>query len=496
MHGELKLQAELVRHSVQTRRPVFLVAPCMALMDALMFALAFCAALLVVNWQGTIVDTLPQLQAPRFEATSIYLGIVAVALATFWVHGHYTRRRPFWDELRVIWRVLALAAVFNFAMYFLARLNPSRSSIVSAWLFLLVLLPLGRIAIRMLLQRVKLWRRPVLVVGHGQNALDAHAALTREKQMGMEVIGFATLDPAGPSFVRIGKTLVPVYPLGEEPERVFAELGCHSAVVALDWLDPALASPLIARLNRFKLDVSVVPSIRGLPVYGLETQHFLAQEMLFLRIQNNLARPSAKFVKRVFDVIAASILLVLLLPLLLYVGWCIWREDGGPVVLKQMRMGEEGKEFAFLKFRSMTRDADATLMGWKTANPALYAEYVRNNFKLVHDPRVLLVGSWIRRTSIDELPQLINVIRGEMSLVGPRPLLARELPDYSEDAFAMYMLVKPGITGLWQVSGRSGTSFLDRAALDARYVRNWSLWQDFVILMKTLHVVCHRDGAY
>jgi len=468
----------------------------MALMDALMFALAFCAALLVVSWQGNIIDTLQHVPVSRLEATPIFLAIAVVALATFWLQGHYTRRRPFWDELQVIWRVLVLAAVFNFAVYFLARLNPSRASIVSAWVFLLVLLPLGRIAIRTLLHRANLWRRPLLVVGHGQNALDAHAALTREKQMGMEVIGFATLEPDGPSFLRIGKTMLPVYPLGAEPERVFAELGCDSAVVALDWLDPALASPLIARLNRFNLDVSVVPSIRGLPVYGLETQHFLAQEMLFLRIQNNLSRPGAKLVKRVFDVIAASILLVLLLPLLLYVGWRIWHEDGGPVVFNQARMGEEGKEFAFLKFRSMSRDADATLMGWKTSNPALYAEYVGNNFKLVNDPRVLSVGSWIRRTSIDELPQLINVILGDMSLVGPRPLLARELPDYSEDAFAMYMLVKPGITGLWQVSGRSGTSFQDRAALDATYVRNWSLWQDFVILVKTLSVVFHRDGAY
>lgn len=496
MHGELKLQGAFVRRSLQSRRLAVLVAPALALMDALMFALAFGAALLVVNWQGDFFAALERMQTVHAEAAAIFLVIATVALGTFWFNGHYSRRRPFWDELRLVWRVLALAALVNFAMYFLARLSPSRASIISAWLFLFVMLPFGRIGVRALLNRFNLWRLPVIIVGLGQNALDAHAALCKERQMGIEVIGFGTLDADGPSFLRVGKVMVPVYPLGDQPEKVFAELGCNSAVVALDWLDPALASPLIARLSRFKLEVSVVPTIRGLPVYGLEAQHFLAQEMLFLRIQNNLSRPSAKAIKRLFDVVAASIMLVVLSPLLLYVAWRIWREDGAPVVFKQQRMGEHGSEFPFLKFRSMVRDADGVLMGWKANNPDLYQAYVRNNFKLADDPRVLSVGRWIRRTSIDELPQLINVIRGEMSLVGPRPLLARELPDYSEDAFAMYMLVKPGITGLWQVSGRSGTSFQDRAALDTTYVRNWSLWQDFVILIKTLSVVFARDGAY
>ena len=281
MIRKLDLQFGSVRVSAQRRRLQFLVAPCMALMDALMCALALGSVALVVNGQGNMIDALQHLQAPWFEASSIDLVIATLTLAKFWLSGHYTHRRPFWDDLRLIWRVLIFAAACNCAIYFLARLSPPRISTLSVWAVLLVLLPLGRVAVRLLLERVNLWRRPI---GHGQNALDTYAALLREKHLGMEVIGFATLESDGPSFLHIGKTMVPVYRLGEKPEQVFAELGGDSAVIALDWLDPALVSPLIARLNGARLNVAVVPTTRDMPLYGLEVQHFRKQDVLFLHI--------------------------------------------------------------------------------------------------------------------------------------------------------------------------------------------------------------------
>ncbi len=226
----------------------------------------------------------------------------------------------------------------------------------------------------------------------------------------------------------------------------------------------------------------------------------MAQGTLSLRIRERLTKPGPnafkRIFKRLFDVVAALVLLVLLAPLLLYVTWLLWCEDGAPVLFSQKRIGQGGREFSFLKFRSMVKNADAILVSWKTDNPALYNAYVANNFKLADDPRVISVGSWMRRTSIDELPQLINVIRGDMSLVGPRPLLARELPGYDRDALIHYHSVRPGITGLWQVSGRSGTTFQERANLDMRYVRDWSVRADFMILLRTFRVVFRREGAY
>ena len=142
----------------------------------------------------------------------------------------------------------------------------------------------------------------------------------------------------------------------------------------------------------------------------------------------------------------------------------------------------------------MVIDAESRLRQYLTTHPELHAEYQRN-FKLRDDPRVTRIGRLLRRTSLDELPQLFNVLRGQMSLVGPRPLLDRELECYG-DGFALYRQVHPGITGLWQTSGRSETTFAERASLDAWYVKNWSLWYDIVILLRTVKVVFWREGAY
>ena len=199
--------------------------------------------------------------------------------------------------------------------------------------------------------------------------------------------------------------------------------------------------------------------------------------------------------KRSLDIGASIALLLLLSPLMAWVCWKIWREDGGPVFYSHPRVGKGGRDFQFIKFRSMVKDADARLEAWRAAHPDLYRSYEDNNFKLEDDPRVLRVGNWIRATSIDELPQLWNVLRGDMSLVGPRPLLQLQFPVYDAEARVLYEAVLPGITGLWQVSGRSDTSFAQRALMDIWYVRNWSLWVDWVILLKTVHVVLSRRGA-
>jgi len=143
----------------------------------------------------------------------------------------------------------------------------------------------------------------------------------------------------------------------------------------------------------------------------------------------------------------------------------------------------------------MVNGAEDLLMQWKASNSPEWQRYVADNFKLANDPRVLQVGRFIRRSSLDELPQLFNVLRGDMSLVGPRPLLSRELVDYGPD-IALYQLATPGLTGLWQISGRSGTRFADRVGFDVWYVKNWSLWIDIVILLKTVTVVFNKEGAY
>jgi len=198
-------------------------------------------------------------------------------------------------------------------------------------------------------------------------------------------------------------------------------------------------------------------------------------------------------VKRAFDAAAALTLLLLLSPLMLTVALIVMK-DGGPCLFGHTRIGANGRKFKCLKFRSMVMNADVVLKELLASDPVARAEWERD-FKLRDDVRITRLGRFIRRTSIDELPQLWNVVRGDMSLVGPRPVVEKELERYG-DAAAYYLRVLPGITGPWQVSGRNETDYGTRISLDVAYVRNWSFVGDIVILFKTVGVVLHGRGAY
>ncbi len=199
--------------------------------------------------------------------------------------------------------------------------------------------------------------------------------------------------------------------------------------------------------------------------------------------------------KRGFDALAALALLILLTPLLLLIALAVKLEDGGPVLFRQDRLGRGGQPFRIAKFRSMAVDAEARLR----ANPELYVRYVCNDFKLdlAEDVRITRLGRFLRASSLDELPQLLNVLLGDMSLVGPRPIVLAELAQYSQrGAAGAYLSVRPGLTGLWQVSGRSSLGYDDRVQLDLTYVADSSMRTDLRILLRTPRVVLRRDGIY
>jgi exopolysaccharide biosynthesis polyprenyl glycosylphosphotransferase len=198
----------------------------------------------------------------------------------------------------------------------------------------------------------------------------------------------------------------------------------------------------------------------------------------------------ARLSKTVFDRLSAALGLLALSPLLVAVSIAILATDRGPVLFRQRRVGIGGREFTMYKFRSMVVDAEA-----RKADLAAHNESDGVLFKMAHDPRITRIGRWLRRYSIDELPQLINVAIGDMSLVGPRPPLADEVAQYSPD-MRRRLLVKPGLTGLWQVSGRSNLSWAESETLDIRYVENWSLRADLVILARTARAVLRGHGAY
>jgi len=198
--------------------------------------------------------------------------------------------------------------------------------------------------------------------------------------------------------------------------------------------------------------------------------------------------------KRIFDVLIASITLIVFLPLFAFVVLLLKLTDPGPVIFRHIRVGQGGRRFACFKFRSMVLDSDKVLKTLLESDPAARKEWDRTQ-KLANDPRITPLGKFLRQSSLDELPQLINVIRGDMSLVGPRPIVPSELTRYG-DKLSLYLQARPGITGIWQVSGRNDCGYDRRIEMDANYVRNWRFSTDFVILLRTLGAVLARRGSY
>jgi exopolysaccharide production protein ExoY len=197
--------------------------------------------------------------------------------------------------------------------------------------------------------------------------------------------------------------------------------------------------------------------------------------------------------KRGLDITVAASALFLLLPLLLLIALLVFAGDGKPPIFRHMRLGRDGRRFGCLKFRSMVVDGEAVLAAHLADNPQARAEWAETH-KLSHDPRITPIGQVLRTTSLDELPQLWNVLRGEMSLVGPRPIVPAEVARYGR-AFATCFAVPPGVTGLWQVSGRSDTTYAERVALDLDYATRWSLRRDLAIMLQTIPAVLAQRGS-
>jgi Undecaprenyl-phosphate galactose phosphotransferase WbaP len=319
-----------------------------------------------------------------------------------------------------------------------------------------------------------------VLVGAGANAQEAVAALQSEPGMGLNVVCLLDVatDPAGAAVELARWTNVPGVQF----------------VLALEHGQNDLREDVLRQLARCKAhDVSVIPAMRGVPLYGTDMSYFFSHEVALLKLRNNLRYWPARWLKRGFDMLGALMLIVLLAPLLLYLALRI-RVDGGPAIFAHKRVGRGGELFRCYKFRTMQVDAEKRLRELLASDPAAQAEWDRE-FKLRNDPRVTAIGRLLRRTSLDELPQLFNVVQGHMSLVGPRPVIEAELERYGDDV-DYFLMVRPGMTGLWQVSGRNDVDYDTRVYLDTWYVKNWSPWYDVAILFKTVKVVFSRRGAY
>lgn len=474
---------------------------------SLSFFIAFLVSLFLVNeegWKNFLWSTQSLSLLADLVRLIQFAAASGIAISVFWLLGHYSWRRPFWDEVHATTKLLLLFACLEATFIFAIGWRLPRIWLLGTWLVAIFLIPLVRQLIKHALAKLGLWSRPTAIIGIGRNARDTAAAISSEVGLGFYVSVFLVPPESWvknsnpvkggiPKQIVINGRDIPVRLLGEQPELALRVLGTPHLVVALESDDLWEVSKLLLSKHLPYSSLNIAPSIRGLPLVGMEMLHFFKHDVMLLRIQNNLGRKIPQRIKRAFDLVVATSMLIVLLPLFLFLIVAI-RQSGSHVIFGHARLGKNGKPFKCYKFRTMVPDAEEVLSKLLASNVEASAEWTKN-FKLKHDPRVTRVGYFLRKSSLDELPQLWNVLRGEMSLVGPRPIIEVELARY-ENKKDFFLEAKPGITGLWQISGRNDVSYAERVQLDAWYARNWHLWYDIVILLKTVKVVFGKKGAY
>jgi undecaprenyl-phosphate galactose phosphotransferase len=423
-----------------------------------------------------------------------YWWIFPIWIFFFAYEGLLTRRFSFWDEIKQLWKSIFFSIVAVFSLLFLGKMGEtySRTVIILMGIISFFVLPVVRINGKKLFRHFGLFRSKVLIIGAGKRGNLVAKALTEEQNLGYKVVGFLDDDPEKTGTLIDG---VKVHRGIDKAERYIGRSGINTIVIAIPGASKERLNEVINNLQHKTENILFVPDIMGIAVLGTRLQHFFRDQAFALELQNNLAKQFNIFIKRSFDLLIGSLFLLLLSVPIALVYLLIRLDSPGPAIFSQYRVGRKGKLFRCYKFRTMFTNADEKLEELINGNEDMRREWEKR-WKIREDPRITRIGKFLRETSLDELPQLINVLKGEMSLVGPRPVTKDEIDKYYKNTAELYYSVLHGITGLWQVSGRSNTSYDYRIALDSWYVRNWNLWLDVVILLKTVTVVFKREGAW
>lgn len=403
---------------------------------------------------------------------------------------HYFYRKTFWFELKEILRTLVIFAIIEIAVITFASWTFSRYLWIVTWFFVLLLVPVARMLMKRILHVFNYWQRDTWIVGSGDNACEAYKAISSERNLGLNIVGFIASEGG----IEAGKKINGISVLKNDINWLLTKDKKTQFIVAVESHQSEMRNTWLRNfmIKGFRY-VSVIPTLRGMPLDSTDMSFIFSHEVMIFRVQQNLAKWSSRILKRLFDIIGSIFIIIILSPALLYISRKV-KKDGGPAIYGHERIGKEGRPFKCLKFRSMVINSKEVLEELLICDPKARQEW-NATFKLKNDPRITKIGAFLRRTSLDELPQLFNVLKGDMSLVGPRPIITAELERYNDEV-DYYLLSKPGMTGLWQVSGRSDVDYETRVYLDAWYVKNWSMWNDIAILFKTISVVLRKDGAY
>jgi exopolysaccharide biosynthesis polyprenyl glycosylphosphotransferase len=373
-------------------------------------------------------------------------------------------------------------------VFFYRRLFYSRFIFIYAGILIIVFLGLARVARHALLTRLRQSGRGVdrvLIIGAGEVGRTVMRNIIAQPELGYRVVGFLDDDPAkGTTDIGPIKALGPV----ENVPRVIQENTIDVVMITLPWQYHRKIIRLVGEAEHSGVRAAVVPDLFQLSLGGIQIEEIKGIPLISIK-QTTLTGMN-QVIKRAFDLVVTGPAVVFLTPVWLLAGLAIRLDSPGPILFRQVRVGRHGRLFTFYKFRSMRADAEAQLDNLRQLNEASGPL-----FKIREDPRQTRVGRFLRRTSLDELPQLFNVLRGDMSLVGPPPGLPSEVEQY-QDWQRRRLEIQPGMTGLWQVRGRSDLTFDEMVMLDIYYGENWSLGIDVQTLVRTIPQVLFGDGAY
>jgi exopolysaccharide biosynthesis polyprenyl glycosylphosphotransferase len=460
-----------------------------ALVDALLINLSF---ILAYYLRFKILLFITPASMPIFEQyLSVLVFVTLIWLAVFKLIGLYEEKKftALVDEIAMLFGGISLSTLILLGLLFLYReFWFSRLVIVNAWWVAFLLLAAVRFlsfATMRYLRARGVGIKNALIVGAGEMGQTLALKMAQDKGLGYRAVGFLDDDP-----VKVGKHYHDILVLGEisKAKKVIQEKRVEEVIIASSRIPAEKVLDIITECERFGVEFKIVPGILELIASRVDADELAGVPLL--TVSEIRLKGFNAAMKRTVDVMLSGVGLALLSPLFLGFAALVKLTSPGPVFFNQERVGLDGKTFPMFKFRSMIKDADKL---FPQLEPLSEVEgYI---FKMKDDPRITPLGKFMRRYSIDELPQLLDVFLGHMSLVGPRPPLPREVAKYS--SWHMKRLrVRPGITGPWQVSGRSLLSFEDMVRLDIYYIENWTLWLDFKILLRTVPVVLLGSGAY
>lgn len=448
-------------------------------------------AYVVANWlrngfmTGSDDGLLELLNKQYFLVAFVYAACIGVAYVACRLYGSF-RFQTFWQEAHTIALINGVGILGVGAVLYVARLTDFSRLVLGFFYVLSVAMVLAkRVLLRGILRRSRSLgyaRRELIVVGEGEFADRYIRYVNENARYGFHLAGYVSAsERAGCAAPRLCGY--------EEFSSMLSTCHADQVVFALPGADLDQLGAMIAACGRYGTKASVIPQYNDF-IPATPTVE-AAGNLKLINVRSTPDKgPAWAFIKRTMDLVGAGVGLVLASPIMLVTALAVKRYDGGPAVFAQERMGKNGVRFKMYKFRSMYVDAEERLAELQKFN-----EVDGPAFKMENDPRITPVGRFIRRTSIDELPQLVNILKGDMSIVGPRPPIPREVEQYTDWDWGR-LAVKPGLTCYWQVSGRSNLSFDEWMKLDLKYVEEQGFFTDMKILFKTVGVVLRGEGAY